>query len=137
MTRTAEEQKRLEALTATKLNIQTLVQMLQRDEVRKRDLIIPAHAAEMVDGKLCIHNVENANGKEIGTLLAGLNIATPAGSDGETLALEPTNSAHQQLASHCGIPQAYYDTMRASAEMIAGTIPDIESCRMDTPEMKA
>jgi hypothetical protein len=90
-----------------KVNLQELVQELKRQNLKKRDLIVPSRCLGMKGGALIINNVDDNAG--LADILRGTGISTDSG--GQSLALIGSDTCHNHIAEKLGIPKTYYERM--------------------------
>ena len=96
------------SVTLRNASLQELVERLRAEQVVKRDLVLPASLLSMEGGMAVIEDVASIVGEanELADLLAGGGISLSG--ETERMILEPTKSAHGQIADICNIPRKYY-----------------------------
>jgi hypothetical protein len=94
-----------------KVDLQVLVEKLESQKIRKRDLIVPSTAISMREGRLSLMN--NHSDDELADLLKESGISSSGESHNEIFDL--TDSCHAQISDKLGIPGRYYEKMRTEA----------------------
>ena len=91
-----------------KTSLPELVQQLQLEQLKKKDLVVPSSNLRVENGQLVISNVNNNH--ELSLFLQEIGIGSEEGSS-HTLRLDITPVCHTHLCSKTDIPRKYYDRM--------------------------
>jgi hypothetical protein len=97
------------------MQLQEIVNRLQSDQLRKRDLIVPSSAMTMRGGNILIAGLPEFRANEMfDRLFSELDIMKNHDEEqmfDEFYRVEPNEIAHQQIGATLGIPKPYYDRM--------------------------
>jgi hypothetical protein len=93
--------------TLRKIELPELVKELQKQNLMKKDFVVPSKCLSMKNGKLVIENIDrSSNLKEI---LSDINIGIS--DEFCKTVFEPIGVFHNQLAEKLNIPKKYYDKL--------------------------
>lgn len=91
-----------------KTNLADLVQELQKENLQKRDIVIPASCLSMHNGQIIVANT--AGSKELDKILYQTGISYTA--ENQRIRLECLETMDNHLAEKLGIPVRYFQKMR-------------------------
>ena len=98
----------MENRNLSNLSLKEVVEELQKDNLRKNDMIVPSRLLSMVEGKLLVKSSEEND--VLNQLLIDTGI-TMEDSAFNLIQLGVLNTCHSHLSSRLGIPKKYYDMM--------------------------
>lgn len=91
------------------LSLENLVDRLSKDQLRKKDVIVPNTCLAMNEGKLVVTGMPDDYLKDF---LKGTGITS---SSSKTVALDVLEICDEQIAEKLNIPAKYYQRMRTQA----------------------
>lgn len=97
-----------------KAELPVLVQELQKQNLMKKDFVVPSKCLSMKDGKLLIQNHDGSS--ELQKILTDINVVTSEEFISQTI-LDPIGVFHSQVAEKLNIPKRYYDKMNTQAHL--------------------
>lgn len=97
-----------------KAELPELVQELQKQNLLKKDFVVPSNCISMKDGKLIITN--HKENQQLQKILNEINIGFSDEINNSTV-LQPMGIFHEQLAEKLSIPKKYYDKMNVTAHL--------------------
>lgn len=95
-----------------KVELPELVQELQKQQLIKKDFIVPSHCLSMVNGMLVVSN--NEENAALQAILNEINISHELTTQAH---LNPIGVCHTQISEKLGIPKRYYDKMNVSEHL--------------------
>jgi hypothetical protein len=95
--------------TRRQINLHEFVQELKRENLQKKDFVIPSNNLIFRDGKLVVIN--QSNNEQLRSILQQTGIGYSSDISGGEMTLDCLPVFHSQVAEKLGIPKKYYDKM--------------------------
>lgn len=102
-------------MTKRKMSIKELVDQLQKEQLLKKDMIVPASCLSMHGGRMAIINADG--NLALQDMLISTGIAPHKEGEAAFIDLDVTDSCHDQIAGKMEIPRNYYQRLNVEENL--------------------